>query len=237
VTDGPIEVMLVSAQRLFLDALQSMLPLDCAPLEADIEVVGIATSVPEAIEMAKMSRRPAFVLDIDASDKHGVDALVGVFSAFPAAPVAAITERYDAALMELLLAHGAGGYVLRSDRGAELGRAIRVIARGGMFLSTSVSGMRAASRRAHDPGNGAPRFDSLGPRERQVLALIAEGQRSKQIAAELRVSVATVDVHRRNIMRKLDLHSVAQLTKYAIRERLIPLEIAGIVGRSTTQLR
>src|SRR5262249_3441213 len=135
--------------------------------------------------------------------------------------VAAITERYDAGLVNLLLVRGAGAYVLRSDHGVELGKAIRVITRGGLFLSKSASRMASVAQK---PAHPASRFDALGRRERQVLTLIAEGRRSKEIAVELSVSVATVDVHRRNIMRKLDLHSVAQLTKYAIRERLIHLK-------------
>jgi two-component system NarL family response regulator len=117
-----------------------------------------------------------------------------------------------------MLNAGAAGYVTKASAGTELLRAVRAIAEGKSYLCPEAAA--AVVGTVSSRGEHAGVRTVLGQREREVLQLIAEGHRSQQIADRLRISVATVEVHRRNIMRKLDLHSVAELTKYAIREGL-----------------
>jgi len=218
VTDTAIGVVLVGARRLMREALKAMLSA-----ETNIRVTGEAASIPEAAELVRSLQPGAMVVDIPMSDTRGIDAIARLLEGSPRPRIVALTQRYDPYLFDLLLKRGVSGYVLKSDAGAELARAIRVITQEKFFFSPDVATNLAK-------GYGAPNMEqkpaaeALAPRERQVLTLIAEGRRSQDIAARLRVSVATVEVHHRNIMRKLDLHSVAELTRYALRERLIPLD-------------
>lgn len=116
-----------------------------------------------------------------------------------------------------MLRAGAAGYVSKAAAGTELVVAIRTVAAGGSYLSPDVTGGLVAEV----TGNGGEGAARLGRREREVLRLIAEGSRSQAISESLNISIATVEVHRRNIMRKLGIHTVAGLTRYAIREGIV----------------
>jgi DNA-binding NarL/FixJ family response regulator len=116
---------------------------------------------------------------------------------------------------------GVKGYVLKSASGRELITALRAVAGGKHYLSPEVTGAVMALWDESPAGGGEARTGNLGKREKQVLKLIAEGQRSAAIAKRMSITVATVDAHRRNILRKLQLHSAADLTRYAIRQGLI----------------
>jgi two-component system NarL family response regulator len=122
-----------------------------------------------------------------------------------------------------ILAAGACGYVLKANAYEQLARGVSAAARGLKYLSPDVTSeiIDAAFREESLRGSV---YDILGPREREVLQLLAEGFTSIQIAERLGVSPSTAETHRRNIMRKLDVHNVADLTKYAIREGLTTLE-------------
>jgi len=113
-----------------------------------------------------------------------------------------------------MLEAGAMGYVVKSAAADEVVQAIRTVSKGTRYLSP------ALGSQAYDTENFGPPISVLGRREREVLALLAEGRHSREIAKKLGISIATVEVHRRNIMHKLELHSVAELTKYAIRKGL-----------------
>jgi DNA-binding NarL/FixJ family response regulator len=129
-------------------------------------------------------------------------------------------KRYVLGMLEA----GASGYVLKSAAAEELVRAIQQVMRGEKYLSPDLTGTVVSEylQRMMSPGTKPGQL--LGPREREVLQMLAEGKTSKEIAAQLFIAVKTVDMHRQNIMNKLDLHSVAELTKYAIREGLTRLE-------------
>jgi two-component system NarL family response regulator len=123
-----------------------------------------------------------------------------------------------------MLEAGASGYVLKESAVDEMRRAIRVVAGGRHYLSPEIAGTVVGSRLRGAAEEGASASSLLGARERQILQLLAEGHTSSEIARRLHIATTTVDSHRRNIMKKLDLHSVAELTKYAIREGLTSLE-------------
>ena len=119
-----------------------------------------------------------------------------------------------------MLRAGAAAYVSKNAAGTELLQAIRAVERGQNYVSPEVTGNLFSQLRDQDPDTENRK---LGRREREVLRLIAQGQRSPEIAEQLNISIGTVEAHRRNIMRKLDLHSVAELTKYALREGIASL--------------
>jgi two-component system NarL family response regulator len=121
-----------------------------------------------------------------------------------------------------MLDAGAAGYVLKTEGYDELHRAVRSVARGLIYVSPLVAAQVVNARFPVD--RDSIRIPVLAPREREVLQLLAEGHSSASIAKKLQISFHTVETHRRNIMRKLDLHSVAELTRYALREGLTPLD-------------
>jgi DNA-binding NarL/FixJ family response regulator len=139
---------------------------------------------------------------------------------YPALKIIALSGYTDRQFVRAMSNAGAKAYVVKSASGRELIHALRAVASGKNYLSPEVTGavMEDAAPSAE---LSAP--NTLGKREKEVLKLIAEGQRSATIAAQMGIAVATVEAHRRNILRKLQLHSVADLTRYALRHRIIAL--------------
>jgi two-component system NarL family response regulator len=129
----------------------------------------------------------------------------------------ALSAHAESSIVYGMLEAGAMGYVVKSAAAAEVVQAVRVVANGGMYLSPSLASQAYAMESSEPP------VSVLGRREQEVLALLAEGRPSREIAEQLHISLATVEVHRRNIMHKLGLHNVAQLTRYAIRKGLTSL--------------
>jgi DNA-binding NarL/FixJ family response regulator len=123
-----------------------------------------------------------------------------------------------------VLRAGASGYVLKNTAVEELRAAIRAVMAGKVYLSPAIAGVVVQDYVRHVPDRARGPFDTLTPREREVLQLLAEGKTSKEMAAALNVSAKTVEMHRGQIMSKLGIHTVAELTKLAIREGLSALE-------------
>ncbi|HWI35633.1 MAG TPA: response regulator transcription factor, partial [Burkholderiales bacterium] len=170
----------------------------------------------EAVALVAEQHPDVLVLDIGLPDTDGVEVARRVRDAVPACRVLALSIHDSRFFVQQMLRAGADGYVVKSAALPELVQAIRVVASGRVYLSPDIARQALAI-----VGDDADTL--LGSRERQVLALLADGKRSSDIASDLHISVATVEAHRRNIMRKLDLHSVAELTKYAIRQGLTSL--------------
>jgi two-component system NarL family response regulator len=206
-----IRVAIAEDQRMVREALGTLLAR-----EPDITVVGEAATGPEAIALAHAQRPDVLVLDIGLPGMDGIEVTRALRQRQPGIKVLALSAHNDADVVRRMLKAGAVGYVHKSGAVSELVRAIRDVMQDHVYLSPRVTRQALAIR------SGGPEVphDLLSRRERQVLALIAEGKRSSEIAARLHISVATVEVHRRNIMRKLGLHTVAELTRYAIREGL-----------------
>ena len=160
-------------------------------------------------------------MDIAMERMNGIEATREIRSRLPLTQVVALSVHSDKRYVEHMFEAGAIGYVLKEAASDELIEAIRAVSQGQRFISPSVE--------ASDTGNGQGRvtrnaYSRLAPREREVLKLLSEGETSRQIAEFLSISPRTVETHRRNIMRKLGIHSVAALTKYAIREGLTSVE-------------
>ena len=187
--------------------------------EPDIELVGQASTGAQALELAARLQPDVLLLDIGLPDMDGLAVTQVLRRRQPEVRIIALSVYDEPHIVRAMLDAGAAGYVPKGDTVDELRQAIRAVARGETYLSP-----RLAPPARQPEGKRAPDLASaLGARERQVLALLAEGKRSAEIARQLGISVATVDVHRRNIMRKLDLHTVAELTKFALREGLTSL--------------
>jgi two-component system NarL family response regulator len=214
-----IRILLVDDHQMMRDGLRSILDL-----EDDLDVVGEAGNGYEALEMARTRRPDVIVMDIGMKDLNGIEATRQILAQNPRAKVVALSTYSNEPYVLSMLEAGACGYVLKDAAVDEMRRAIRVVADGRHYLSPEVAGTVVASRLREPAQNGDSAPLHLGARERQILQLLAEGHTSSEIARRLHIATTTVDSHRRNIMKKLDLHSVAELTKYAIREGLTSLE-------------
>lgn len=209
-----IRVLLADDHRMFREALR--LPLQAA---AGIEVVGEASDGAAALAAVAALRPDVLVLDIALPDINGIEIARSVSRDHPATRVVALSGYSDRLFVDEMLRAGARGYVLKSSGADELIDAIRAAVAGHAFLSPELTG-RLVRQSPATAADGPPPSSVLGRREREVLRLLAGGKRSTEIAAELDIAAATVEVHRRNIRRKLGLNTTAELTRYAVREGL-----------------
>lgn len=209
-----IRVVLADDHKMILAALRSMLEK-----ETDIAVVGEAGDGAALLELVVRTAPDVAVVDIGMPGMNGIEATQRLLAGQPRLKVIALSAYSDKRFVLEMLNAGAKGYLVKASAGDELSRAIRAIVQGRTYLCPEVAGtiVEAARGKTSLAGNAGA---NLGRREREVLALLAEGNSSTEIAARMHIAASTVEVHRRNIMRKLDLHSVAELTKYAIREGL-----------------
>jgi DNA-binding NarL/FixJ family response regulator len=210
-----IRVVLADDHRMILAALRAMLDK-----EADIAVVGEASDGLALLELVAQEAPDVAVVDIGMPGMNGIEATRRMISAWPRLNVIALSAYTDKRFVLEMLNAGARGYLVKASAGDELARAIRAIVQGRTYLCPEVAGAVVEAMRGKPPLTGGGTGVKLGQREREVLALLAEGKSSPEIAARMHIAASTVEVHRRNIMLKLDLHSIAELTKYAIREGL-----------------
>jgi DNA-binding NarL/FixJ family response regulator len=210
-------VVLVDDHEILREALRMILHS-----ESNIEVVGEASNGREALDLARDLQPDVMVLDIGMPDMNGIEATAAIVARSPNVKVIALSTHSDRRFVAEMIRAGASGYVVKNAASTELLRAIRAVSQGQAYLCPQVAAavMREATQ---DPQRGEPQQSALTRREREVLKLLAEGQRTAGIAVRMHLAPTTVDVHRRNIMRKLDLHNVAELTKYALREGLTEL--------------
>ena len=209
-----IRIVLADDHKMILAALRSLLEK-----EIDISVVGEAGDGTALLDLVERTAPDVVVVDVGMPGMNGIEATRRLLAVRPLLKVIALSAYSDKRFVLEMLEAGAKGYLIKASAGDELPRAIRAIAQGSTYLCPEVAGtlVEAARGKSSRAGNAAAK---LGRREREVLALLAEGKSSSEIAARMCIAASTVEVHRRNIMRKLDLHSVAELTKYAIREGL-----------------
>lgn len=186
-------------------------------LEKDprIEVVGEAGDGTSMVQLATETPADVICMDIGMPHMNGIEATRRIMAANPALKIIALSARTDRDFVLDMLKAGASGYVTKTETADELLRAILTVRLNRKYLCPEVAS--ALTGALIDTSEGASAVPRLGAREKQVLQLVAEGHTSPEIASRLHVAVSTVEVHRRNIMRKLDVHTVAGLTKYAIR--------------------
>ncbi len=190
----------------------------------DIEIVAEADNGRDAIKLAHQLLPDVVLMDIAMADLNGMEAARQILADNPTVKIVALSAYDDRRYVMGMLDAGATAYVLKANAGDELLQAVQAVLDGKTYLTPEVAD-KAVDNYTHRPLTKADRERmELGPREREVLQLVAEGNSSAQVAARLKISIRTVDAHRRNIMRKLDLHSVADLTKYAVRQGLTRLD-------------
>ena len=186
--------------------------------EDDLEVVGEAETGRQAVEMTRKLRPAVVVMDIAMPLLNGLEATRQILKAVPGIKVVILSAHSDDAYVERATALGAAGFLLKQTSSHDLSRAIREVHKGNTFFSPSVA-ERLDNRNQKSPDRGRRlknKVACLSSREAEVLQLIAEGQANKQVAAELGISIKTVEKHRQNLMQKLNIHDVAGLTRYAI---------------------
>lgn len=202
-----MRIVLVDDHAMLRDGLKAIL------LRAGRAVVGEGACGREAVALAERLRPDVVVMDVSMPGLNGVDATRQIKAACPATKVLALSMHSDKRYASAMLCAGASGYLIKNAAAEELLNALAALERGKPYTSPEI-------------GDVSPErpLKLLTPREREVLQLIAEGKSSKEVATLLGVAVPTVDTHRRQLMEKLELHTIAELTKYAIREGLTPLE-------------
>ncbi len=206
-----MKVVLADDHRMMRDGLRAILE------PAGIEVVGEASSGYEVLGVAERSAPDVVIMDVGMPGLNGVQATRRLLDDAPRMKVVALSMHADRQYVLAMLDAGATGYVLKNAAAQELLAALMAVTRGETYLCPGVAESAGeAARRAPSSKQLSP----LSSREREVLQLLAEGRSSKEIAVALGIGVPTVDTYRRQIMRKLDLRTIAALTKYAIREGL-----------------
>lgn len=213
-----IRVLLIDDHTLFRQGIRTLLMA-----EPDFEIAGEGASAGDAVTAARELRPDIVLMDIGMPGMSSFEAVRQIRKERPETKVLFLSMYDDEDYLAECVEIGANGYVLKDSPAEQLVTAIREAFRGGSYLSPRlltklVDGFRS--------GNGAPlqpRFGTLTKREREILKLLAEGKSVKEIACEFDLSVKTVEAHKFNLMRKLDIHNKAQLVQYAIQKKIIRL--------------
>jgi len=185
--------------------------------QEDMEVVGEAGNGHEAIELARTLRPDVLVMDVTMPELNGIEATRRIRDISPLIRVLALSVHRESVYVREIIRAGAEGYLLKESADQELLASVRAVARGNSYMSPEVSGAILKDYRRHATNP----LDVLSAREREILQLIAEGKTNKDIATLLGLSIYTVDGHRTRIMDKLDLHSVGELVRFAMRHGLV----------------
>jgi DNA-binding NarL/FixJ family response regulator len=214
-----IRILLADDHKITRQGLRSLLDK-----EFDMEVVAEAEQGRTAVRLVRELSPQVVIMDVTMPDLNGVEAARQIVSEFPDVKIIALSMHSDSLFVTEMLRSGASGYLLKDCAFEELARAIRTVVAGKTYLSPSISGVVVDDYLHRLSKAVLSDSEVLTDREREVLQLLAEGKSTKQIALKLHISVKTVETHRRQMMDKLDIHTVAELTKYAIRKGLTSLE-------------
>jgi DNA-binding NarL/FixJ family response regulator len=214
-----IRVLLVDDHQLMREGLRKILES-----ASGIEVVGEADDGHSALAAVAKFRPQVVVMDVGMSGMNGIDATQSLRKDHPEVRVVALSTHADKRYVRNMVRAGAAAYVLKESASEDLLRAVRAAAQGEHYLSPQITGCLLESWTVPQASESSTAYELLGPREREVLRLLSEGKSSKEIATKLALSIKTVETHRRNITQKVGLRSVAELTKYAVREGLTTLE-------------
>ena len=216
-----VNVLLADDHRMVREGLRAMIH-GRGGMSVEAEADNGRTAVDLTLEMPI----DLVIMDVAMPGLNGIEATRQVLARKPHVKVIALSMHADRRYVAEMLKAGAAGYVLKDAAFEELMTAIRQVLDGQKYLSPSITGVVLGDY-VHRRDNARSAFDALTPREREILQLLAEGKAMKEIAHILSVSIKTVETHRRAMMEKLNLYSVAELTKYAIREGLTTVDVAG----------
>jgi len=215
---GQCRVLIADDHEMVRRGLRSLLE----PHE-DLVVCGEAANGLEAVEMAEKLRPNLIVMDVTMPELNGIEAVRRIRKALPDCEILVLTMHHSEQLVRELLDLGVRGYVLKTDAGDLVERAISQLCLHRPFFTSRVSEVLLSAY--HDSRESAPargeESTALTSREREVVQSIAEGKTTKELAARLGISEKTAETHRTHIMRKLGIHSVSEVVRYAIRNKMI----------------
>jgi DNA-binding NarL/FixJ family response regulator len=214
----PSRIMLVDDHPLIREAIAHLVA--GAP---DFALIGEAGDGKECLARIDELHPDILILDIAMPHMNGEQVARELHRRYPALKIVALSGYTDRQFVRAMSKAGAKAYVVKSASGRDLIHALRAVASGKNYLSPEVTGAVMTLWEDSVPRDGSAQPDVLGKREKQVLQFIAEGHRGPVIAEKMGIAVATVEAHRRNILRKLQLHSAADLTRYALRHGIIAL--------------
>jgi DNA-binding NarL/FixJ family response regulator len=219
-----IRVLLADDHRIVRDGLTLLIER-----EPDLDLVGTAEDGPGMVRAVRQQAPDVLVTDISMPGLNGIDAVRRLRADMPQVAVLCLSVHDEDRLVLAMIDAGASGYVLKDASFEELAQAIRQVAAGRIYISPALSGVmvREVRSRKHGAAGAAgatATVATLTPRERELVQLFSEGYTTNEIAERLHVSPKTVATHRENVLHKLQLHGVAELTRYALREGLSSLE-------------
>ncbi|HSU57195.1 MAG TPA: response regulator transcription factor [Candidatus Dormibacteraeota bacterium] len=220
-----ISVLLVDDHTVVRQGLRALLAA-----EEDMEVVGEAENGRQAVMLAKKTVPDVVVMDVAMPLLNGLEATRQITKGLPSTKVLVLTSYGDDDCVSSLMEAGACGYLIKQTAANDLLKAIREVQKGNAFFSPAIAKrLRDQCREAFTTGTAPRKAGELTSRESEVLQLIAEGFSNKQIAAELAISIKTVEKHRQQVMNKLNIHDVAGLTRYAISKGLVERTVPTVV--------
>jgi len=214
-----IRILLADDHRLLREGLRSLIEE-----EEDMEVVGEADDGREAFKLFEQHRPHVIIMDVSMPGLNGIEATSQISGADKQVKIVGLSMHADSDFVRRMLDAGACGYLLKDCAFDELITAIRSVLHGEVYLSPKIARLVVDDYLQGDDTGESSALGKLTSREREVLQLLAEGYSSKQIARLLDVSSKTVDTHRRNIMEKLEIYNIPDLTKFAIREGLTSVQ-------------
>lgn len=214
-----VKIILADDHRIMREGLRALLEQ-----QSGMEIIAEAEDGRTTVDLAHELKPDVVVIDISMPDLNGIDATRQIISAAPHIKVIALSMHSDRKFVREMLSAGASGYLLKDSAFEELGTALAAVLNNQTYLSPKIADTVVRDYLGKIDTTESRTSPSLTHREREVLQLLAEGRTTKEIASKLCVSIKTIETHRKQIMEKVGLNSVAELTKYAIREGLTSLE-------------
>jgi len=213
-----IRILLTDDHKLLREGLHALIEE-----QPDMTVIAEAEDGRSTVRLAEKLRPDIIVMDISMPGMNGMEATRQILSKDPGVKVLALSMHTDKRFVEEMLGAGASGYLLKDCASEELIRAIHALADQRTYLSQKISDMMVKAYVFRSSKSALSSLSLLSSREREVLQLLAEGKSTRQIAATLHVGMKTIQTYREHIMEKLDIHTIAELTKFAVREGLTSL--------------
>ena len=213
-----LRILLADDHQIMREGLRSLIEKN-----PDMEIVGEAENGEKAVRLAKTLKPDIAIIDIGMPDLNGIEATRQIVEKVPGIKIIALSMHSDKRFITSMLGAGASGYLLKDCAFEELVSSIQAVAAKGTYLSPKIAGVVVKDYLNRATSEASSAFSALTNRQREVLQLIAEGKSTKHIAFHLNISIKTVETHIQKIMQRLDIHSIAELTKYAIKEGLTSL--------------